>query len=723
MSTGEVRPWVRVVVLGIAVIALAIISWTTTGEIIPSDPTDALLLQSGILLVVLGSLILEKYFTAPGDALVNSFTAFITLLPLLPLLSSTSLWVWVAVVAYLGVVTIASAACLTLQSRAREARGGGVMEAAYLIASKFGRARVVFSVVFLACILFFSSGRSTLALALIVFWGLYLSIWPLGLPQLLSRITLRRGVEDQAVGRLDRIDSPNIARVALASSDAWPASPVVVHLPDGSNPWCIPLFRENRTDGVWGTFAITSRQSVTAGVTGHLVVPSGVVSPTRSELLAELAGEGAKEVAGLVRESSTLLNLRVEIVPEQRISSGQVLVVPTDGDLVYYQVTGAETSEESFGGLNYGSQIASAVQIGVLRAGRFERFDYLPLMNALVYLAKELPKPAAAVDDFLLGSVPGTGVSLYGDFLDKLESHTAILGTTGTGKTEFGFDLIRYAANNGVKVICIDLTSQYAPRLTDMAPEQLSISTQQAADLGQKLFDVDTGTYGAGAEKRVLATFASDLRKEVRASLERFYSVAGGKVGLIELTEISNTKATLWITEMYLSTLLELAKEGLTSGQKTLVVVEEAHTVMPEASFAGLGDFDSKGTIAKITQIALQGRKYGVGLLVLAQRTATVSKSVLTQCNTVISFSCIDDTSINFLRNVFGTKVAEGLSQLPRLRAVAHGSWIESELPIAFDVPFDSDKAKLSDWSAQLKVPAAVAIAQGTRSRWRVASR
>ncbi len=65
---------------------------------------------------------------------------------------------------------------------------------------------------------------------------------------------------------------------------------------------------------------------------------------------------------------------------------------------------------------------------------------------------------------------------------------------------------------------------------------------------------------------------------------------------------------------------------------------------MPEANTMGLGDFDSKGLVGKIAQIALQGRKFGVGLLVLAQRTATESKTVLTQCNTIISFTCYDDT-------------------------------------------------------------------------------
>jgi len=234
--------------------------------------------------------------------------------------------------------------------------------------------------------------------------------------------------------------------------------------------------------------------------------------------------------------------------------------------------------------------------------------------------------------------------------------------------------------------------------LSDLSPTQLTISDQQAKDLGDKLFAVETGTYGAPNEKKVLQEFAVKIREEVENALKAFLDDEQQKLALIELREIANTKATLWITEMYLSTLLKLAKEGPLAG-KVLVVVEEAHTVMPEASFVGLGDFDSKGTVAKITQLALQGRKYGVGLMVLAQRTATVSKSVLTQCNTVISFSCIDDTSIAFLKNIYGSAIAEGLPNLRRLRAVAHGPWINSGLPVVFDVPYDETKAKRATWA------------------------
>jgi hypothetical protein len=569
----------------------------------------------------------------------------------------------------------------------------------------------VFSVVFLAAVAFFIEQPSSLAASLLVFWGVYLALWPLGIPQLISRLIRRPRVHAVVLGRVSRIDSPNIARIDLSKGRFWcgDEEPVVVHLSDGSPRWGLPLMSENGAERVLGTLLLGSQVTTTTPAPGCVTGPDGELSLSRAEFTTSQSEGRGTEILGLVREGSISLRLRFELLPGASLTLGQLVVVGTESGWIYHQVVEGETSEESFGTLNYGSQIATAVPVGCLADdGTFERAAWLPKINAPVY-AVDSHASAEQTDtsDFSLGVIPGTRLRLTGDFVSQLESHTAILGATGSGKTEFAFDLIRHAVSNGVKVICIDLTSQYQPRLVDLQPVQLSIDDAVAIQLGEKLFDVETGAYGAGAEKKVLNDFAAGLRLDVEQRLRAFLHGESCGLALIELREISNTKATLWLTEMYLSTLLNLAKQGVPS-DKVLVVVEEAHTVMPEATFAGLGDFDSKGTIAKISQIALQGRKYGIGLLVLAQRTATVSKSVLTQCNTVISFACVDETSINFLRNTFGRTVAESLPSLQKLRAVAHGQWIRSQLPIIFDIPFEQTKADRSDWASQTSISRSV---------------
>ncbi len=701
----HLHPVVRGVLLVGSLLVLVSISWATTGEPLPKDESDVLLVQSSLLLVVLATLVSERFFTGPGDAFLNSLSALLTVLPQGPTAPRTAWW---SLIGFLFVVFVAALVSLLLQAgtseRATKPWVLRIQAACFQVSSTLGRARVVFSAVFLTAIAFFVDKPGPLETSLLVFWGCYLVLWPLGIPQLVSRFLRKPEKRVVAVGYVSRVDSPNLARASLAQGTVWVGreEPLVVHLPDGVPRWGLPLMSENRADGLLGTLLLgdgTGTQPLAAGL---VVAPIDVVK-ARGEFIADQSEGHGADILGLVREGSLSTRLRFELLPGAPLTLGQLVVVGTEVGWIYYQIVEGETSEEPFGGsLNYGSQIATAVPIGVLTdAGTFERAGWLPKINAPVYTVdSNLANHATEAAEFSLGVVPGTELSLRGSFVAHLESHTAILGATGSGKTEFAFDLIRHAVDQGVKVVCIDLTSQYRPRLNDLSPVQLTIDDAKAADLGAKLFDAETGTYGAGAEKKVLHDFAAGLRVDVEARLSRFLD-GDANLALIELREIANTKATLWLTEMYLSTLLNLAKEGLSS-KKVLVVVEEAHTVMPEAGFAGLGDFDSKGTIAKITQIALQGRKYGVGLLVLAQRTATVSKSVLTQCNTVISFACVDDTSINFLRNVFGSGVAESLPGLRKLRAVAHGQWIRSELPITFDVPFDQDKAAMTDWQSQI---------------------
>ena len=185
------------------------------------------------------------------------------------------------------------------------------------------------------------------------------------------------------------------------------------------------------------------------------------------------------------------------------------------------------------------------------------------------------------------------------------------------------------------------------------------------------------------------------MRADIGASLQSFLTSSDDeqRLGIITLDELSNTKATLYITELFLTCLLHFAKDHPRECPRVLIVVEEAHTVMPEPATMGLGDYDSRGLVGKIAQVALQGRKYGVGLLVIAQRTATVSKSVLTQCNTMITFPCFDDTSLGFVENFYGGTHMRLIPNLPRLHAVVFGMGVRSDRPIIVEIPFDPKKA------------------------------
>jgi DNA helicase HerA-like ATPase len=125
-------------------------------------------------------------------------------------------------------------------------------------------------------------------------------------------------------------------------------------------------------------------------------------------------------------------------------------------------------------------------------------------------------------------------------------------------------------------------------------------------------------------------------------------------------------------------------------------VLEEAHTIIPETAGSGF-DADTQWVVSRIGQIALQGRKYGVGLLVVTQRTALVSKIILSQCNTFLTHSLIDQTSLNFLESVYSHQHARTIPNLGRFEFLAFGKALRTERPILLRRPFDKALKEASD--------------------------
>ena len=127
-----------------------------------------------------------------------------------------------------------------------------------------------------------------------------------------------------------------------------------------------------------------------------------------------------------------------------------------------------------------------------------------------------------------------------------------------------------------------------------------------------------------------------------------------------------------------------------------MLILEEAHTIVPEIFGAGF-DYDTQWVVSRIGQIALQGRKYGVGLLVVTQRTALVSKTILSQCNTFLTHSLIDQTSLNFLESVYSSQHTRLVPNLGQFEFLAFGKALRAERPILLRRPFDPAKKAASE--------------------------
>lgn len=680
ISDNHTKPMIRVLIMLIGLLCALLISWKFTGSPLPQDSKYSLIFQNALLLIVLGSAILEHFFTKPADSMINSLMAGITMFGVYYVSPPLAWWV---VFSYCLVVFLISTVCVATSGRRISGDVASVVNnRLYRPAIVLGRSRLIFSIVFLFGVYSFYSIQSELAVYLIVFWGVFMAIWPLKLPQLLSSISFSSQETILPIGKLLRLDNPGVLRFAINQSTDWEqGNPLIYQQVDKSQQWVLPLYSHLNDERRIGTAMLLGAvEEHKKGLSdGHIYEPEEVLS---HDSVMTLLGETTQSrLIGFVAEDSSIGRIRLEVKSDSYCADGMLIWCKVGGVKVYYQISAGTTIEENLDGDKHGYQIAYASQLGTLENGEFKKFDWLPNMNAPVFSLinedENLNGGDQNPNDFQFGKLPKSNIPVVGDFVGNFNFHTAVLGVTGSGKTEFAFDLIRHSVSSGIKVICIDLTSQYKGRLADLNPTDLSIQEQTSIDLSQKIFEVETGQYGAGNEKKALKAFSDQLRADVETQLRAFMADSGSRLGLIQLPEISNSQASIYITEIYMSCLLNIAKESFgNDSEKVLVAVEEAHTIMPESATMGVSDFASKGLVAKIAQIALQGRKYNVGLLVLAQRTANVSKTVLTQCNSIVSFACYDDTSISFLKNVFGSSCAEMVPNLKKLQAVVFGKGV-----------------------------------------------
>lgn len=484
------------------------------------------------------------------------------------------------------------------------------------------------------------------------------------------------------VGTVVRVDDPNIVRVQLISTTSWRSNQLhTVAMPDGTQHFVVALFSQTRGTEVVGTGLCVAPAQEKLPIAPRCVVSTHNEQKT-AEFLEEISGVPGATLVGFVVENSSIGSIRFEVSGDTSIGQGVVVFVKIKGETVVYQIVDAETSEESFDQNPRGTHIVTASQLGVYSsANGFEKFAWLPTMNAAVFMSDGLGSEGTVIGEreFNLASIPGTKVAVAGKIDDLVDYHTAILGVTGTGKTELALSLVEEALKAGVKVFCVDFTGQYKARLAAHNPASPGPSHAEVGEIEQKIRAVDYGSYGAGAEKKALDTAIVALRATTQNQVSQFIE-GSESLAVFELPGITNNRATLKITELYLSAIMDWAKAN-PQKQRVLIVLEEAHTIIPETGGAGF-DFDTQWVVGRIGQIALQGRKLQVGLLVVSQRTALVSKTILSQCNTFFTHTLIDQTSLSFLDSVYSHQHSRLIPNLGRYEFIAYGKGIKAARPV-----------------------------------------
>jgi DNA helicase HerA-like ATPase len=248
-------------------------------------------------------------------------------------------------------------------------------------------------------------------------------------------------------------------------------------------------------------------------------------------------------------------------------------------------------------------------------------------------------------------------------------------------------DLIRRIVAAGTKVICVDFTNEYRGKFSDLKPKNI-VPDQTRLEINDAL-DKLTNELDkfANQQSKTLIEAQSKILLDKCSGCVKDFLASDSAMALFDLPDISNTTGILEYTKWFFRGVFKIAREEKNLGKQVCIVIEEAHTVIPEWNFIGAEEKKATAVVNSISQIALQGRKYNVGFLVVAQRTANVSKTVLTQCNSIIAFQQFDKTSTDFLTNYMGVEMAAALPSLRFRQAVAVGKAFLSRLPMIFEVP------------------------------------
>ncbi|MBU4556964.1 MAG: DUF87 domain-containing protein, partial [Actinobacteria bacterium] len=156
-----------------------------------------------------------------------------------------------------------------------------------------------------------------------------------------------------------------------------------------------------------------------------------------------------------------------------------------------------------------------------------------------------------------------------------------------------------------------------------------------------------------------------------------------------------------------------------------LFVLEEAH------NYLGTGTTGSAATATR--RVVKEGRKYGLGAMIVSQRPAEIDATILSQCGTIFAMRLANSTDRAHVANAVTDNLEGLLAMLPALRtgeAIVVGESVQLPLRALIDPPSgdrrpDSDDPKVYDsdaangWNAKRKDEDYLRVVRAWRSEGR----
>jgi hypothetical protein len=698
----------RLVIFLVKLLILVGMNYWAFSTLLPPISGKGLWFYSALSSVLLANHLVTPYFTKPVDAISYSVISGIALY----VVSDLGHWATFGQIVFVMALTYFAAIMVAgfIQVYTKDSPRDWIQKLSNtfrIITAKLGSPNAVFSILLVAAILLFNRNDVNELIPIVIAWVFVVLSNPLEtFFEIFKRVKniWIQNFSKNAIGEIIAYQAPRIVLVRQFDNQRLNFGEVIL-LKDPYSPVklgiaidyigrdesiLLRILEINIPSKIEGKI-FNSLKSISNNTAAVLKDVKAIKHLTQESYLLNNKGE----FVGLVSVNTSVKKLYLEIIKERDIAEGRLVeVINLRNQKVLYQVIDELTKEEIIKKKNkYGYARAEARKVGRWDANRnkFQKAEWLPQLNAPVYLKSASNyKPTI----YTVGRFPGTNYVTEIENINDLVTHnTAILGIMGIGKSMLSIELVERIINEDIKVVCIDLTNQYAEELSNfyrINHERRRIKELQNVmpDGGRENFQRNVEE-GGGINK-----FREEFQKEMNVFLDldnrdeilkiynptefNIWKQTGGVFnGEAAMASLTPTELTQIISE----SILEVCqKQGMTDEARVCLVFEEAHSLVPEwTSVAVEGDKEATNGTARAI---LQGRKFGMGCLLVTQRTANVTKTILNQCNTIFAMRTFDQTGKKFLANYIGEDYANTLQNLEERHAVFYGKASSCENPV-----------------------------------------
>lgn len=204
--------------------------------------------------------------------------------------------------------------------------------------------------------------------------------------------------------------------------------------------------------------------------------------------------------------------------------------------------------------------------------------------------------------------------------------------------------------------------------------------------------------------------YTPDLEGKTRKGLNDLLKLWLGNLGKITILDFSDIPSEIMVSTS--GSLLNIVYDALFWGQNlciggkqqpALIVLEEAHNYLK----SGASNIASR----TVQKIAKEGRKYGVGLLLVSQRPSELDETVLSQCGTMIALRMNNSQDRAYVQNAMQDELQSMADLLPSLRtgeAIISGEGVKIPSRVQFyrleNAVKSSDPNVAECWSRELEV-------------------